>query len=330
MRNGLEVCRIINGMWQVSGAHGKIDPMKAQLEIATYVQKGFTSFDMADIYGPAEEIFGHYMKSTDGNKEQVQGMTKLVQLPPEVTMQAIRTKVVRSMSRMWMRRLDCIQLHWWDYTDKRYLHTLKHLVALQNEGMIREISLTNFDTKRLGEIESAGIRISTNQVQYSLVDMRPAKYMKTFCEANSIKLMAYGTLCGGLLTDAYLGKREPRGPNLQTASLVKYKKMVDLWGGWQLFQQLLTTLRRIADRYNVSVANVATRAVLDDPCVGGVIVGCRLGRSEHIEDNYRAVSKSWSLDQKDWTEIGEVLKRSNDLMAVIGDCGSEYRAAGTY
>jgi len=331
MRNGLEVCRIINGMWQVSGAHGKIDPMKAQLEIATYVQKGFTSFDMADIYGPAEEIFGNYMKSTGGgSKEQVQGLTKLVQIPPEVSKESVRMKIVRSMSRMWVRRLDCVQLHWWDYQDKRYIECLRMLSQLQSEGMIREVSVTNFDTKRLMEAEMAGTKISTNQVQFSLVDMRPLSRMKAFCMENNIKLLCYGTLCGGLLTDKYLGKREPRGPNLQTASLVKYKKMIDLWGGWELFQQLLVTLRRIGDRYSVSVANVATRAILDDPCVGGVIVGCRLGRSEHIEDNYRSVSKSWSLDERDWTEINQVLKMSNNLMEIVGDCGSEYRAPGTY
>lgn len=29
LSGGLEICRILNGMWQLSGAHGKVDRAKA-------------------------------------------------------------------------------------------------------------------------------------------------------------------------------------------------------------------------------------------------------------------------------------------------------------
>jgi len=326
MRNGLEVCRIINGLWQVSGAHGKIDPMKAQLDMNIYSQKGLTSFDMADIYGPAEEIFGNFIKSLGPqNTGVIQGLTKMVQCPAEINLTTIQDHVLKSMSRMCVKKLDCIQLHWWDYSDKRFLDVLKHLSQLQSQGLIRELSLTNFDTERLIEIHEIGIRISSNQVQYSLIDMRPVRKMKDFCIKNDIKLLVYGTLCGGLLTDNYLDKPEPRGPMLSTASLVKYKKMVDEWGGWNLFQELLKVLRKIANKYSVSIANIATRCVLDDPVVGGVIIGCKMGRRNHIDDNYRSVSTSWCLEDEDWEDINEILIKSQDLLSKIGDCGSEYR-----
>lgn len=50
--------------------------------------------------------------------------------------------------------------------------------------------------------------------------------------------------------------------------------IIKAWGDWQLFQELLSVLRRIGDRYGgVSIANVATRWVLDHPFVGAVLVG---------------------------------------------------------
>lgn len=54
--------------------------------------------------------------------------------------------------------------------------------------------------------------------------------------------------------------------------------ILNAWGGWELFQHLLSTLRDIADRHSVnddvaSIANIATRWVLDQPAVGSVIVG---------------------------------------------------------
>ena len=99
--------------------------------------------------------------------------------------------------------------------------------------------------------------------------------------------------------------------------------MVDAWGGWDLFQQLLLVLRGIADKHDASIANVAVRYVLDRPAVAGVIVGARLGVAEHISDNARVFSIS--LSTSDLQAIESVLAQSRDLYRLIGDCGDEYR-----
>jgi aryl-alcohol dehydrogenase-like predicted oxidoreductase len=120
-----------------------------------------------------------------------------------------------------------------------------------------------------------------------------------------------------------LGKPEPRRDQLNTASLQKYKQMIDAWGGWDLFQELLAQLKRIADQHQVSIANVGVRYVLDRTAVAGVIVGTRLGLSEHIADNQRVFGLA--LDANDYAQVEAVLAKSRDLMAAIGDCGDEYR-----
>ena len=135
---------------------------------------------------------------------------------------------------------------------------------------------------------------------------------------------------GGLLSERYLGKAEPNSrAELYTASLSKYKNMIDAWGGWSLFQDLLVTLETVAKRHNCSLASVATRYVLDCPAVGGVIVGCRLGvagAGQHISDSLRSCSPDLKLTAEDLTAIEAVTRRSRDLMALIGDCGDEYRS----
>jgi aryl-alcohol dehydrogenase-like predicted oxidoreductase len=87
---------------------------------------------------------------------------------------------------------------------------------------------------------------------------------------------------------------------------------------------LLKRLKRIADKHAVSIANVATRYILDKPRVAGVIIGTRLGLSDHREDNTRAFG--FQLDAQDLEQIENVLVRSRDLYRVIGDCGDEYRS----
>lgn len=62
LKNCLEIRRILNGMWQVSGAHGPINAIKASRAMIEYFDAGLTTFDMADIYGPAEDIFGEFLE----------------------------------------------------------------------------------------------------------------------------------------------------------------------------------------------------------------------------------------------------------------------------
>jgi aryl-alcohol dehydrogenase-like predicted oxidoreductase len=147
--------------------------------------------------------------------------------------------------------------------------------------------------------------------------------MAQLCLERGISLLAYGTVLGGLLSESYFGIPEPRRHELNTASLQKYKQMIDVWGGWDLFQQLLAQLKLIADKHQVSVANVGVRYVLEQPAVAGAIVGTRLGLSEHIADNQRVFS--FTLDPEDYVRLDQVLAKSRDLMAAIGDCGDEYR-----
>src|SRR5260370_30579728 len=111
--------------------------------------------------------------------------------------------------------------------------------------------------------------------------------MAAFCQQHGITLLTYGTLLGGLLSEKYLGRAEPGRGELTTASLQKYKQMIDAWGGWALFQELLAGLKSVADKHGVSIANVGTRYVLDRPAVAGVIIGARLGLTQHIADNAR-------------------------------------------
>ena len=324
----LNICRILNGMWQVSGAHGAIDPARAVEAMFTYHDAGFTSWDLADHYGPAEDLIGEFRRrfATSRGAErlaEIQAFTKWVPYPGRMTRRAVEDAVGVSRRRMGVDCLDLLQFHWWDYGDAGYLDALKHLADLRDEGQIRHIALTNFDTERLRVIADHGIGVVSNQVQYSLVDRRPQRRMAPFCRDHGITFLAYGTLLGGLLSEKYLGRAEPQRSELNTASLQKYKNMIDAWSGWTLFQELLAVLKDVADKHQVSVANVGVRYVLDRPSVAGVIVGARLGVAQHLADNARVFG--FALDDSDLALIEAVLAKSRDLMTVIGDCGDEYR-----
>ena len=289
----MSICRVLNGMWQVSGGHGPIEFDAAIDSMQAHDDRGFTTWDLADHYGPAEDLIGEFRRrllaSTGGEAvNRLQALTKWVPSPGPMTREIVESNIDVSLRRMNVEALDMLQFHWWAYEDRRYLDALSHLVRLRDEGRVRHLGLTNFDTATLERIVDGGFGIVSNQIQYSLVDLRPEVRMAEFCEGHGIRLLTYGTLCGGLLTDSYLGQREPTPWELNTASLRKYKQMIDAWGGWDLFQELLTILNGVASKHGVSSANVAVRYVLDRPAVAGVIVGVRLGVAEHREERPRA------------------------------------------
>jgi aryl-alcohol dehydrogenase-like predicted oxidoreductase len=293
-----------------------------------YHAAGFTTWDLADHYGPAEDFIGEFRRQLAATRgpealTTLQAFTKWVPRPGPMTWPIVENNIAISLRRMGVETLDLLQFHWWDYEDSAYLDALTHLSHLRDAGKLKHLGLTNFDTAHLQTITEHGIRIVSNQVQYSLIDLRPEVRMVPFCQEHNIALLTYGTLCGGLLSAAYLGQPEPRSAALNTASLRKYKQMIDAWGGWTLFQDLLQVLQQIADQHGVSLANVAVRYILDRPTVAGVIVGVRLGVADHRTDN--ACVFEFTLTPEDHERIQAVLVRAHDLYHSIGDCGDEYR-----
>lgn len=325
----LTIHRIVNGMWQVAGGHGYIDHKMAIEDMMKYHEAGFTSWDLADIYGPAEDFIGQFRQRLSDMKgkeelDNIQALTKWVPHPGRIEYSTVKENIQKSLSRMGVDSLDLLQFHWWDYDNPYYMDALKYLSDLRDEGIIKHIGLTNFDTERMQIMMDSGLHIVSNQIQYSIIDRRPEVKMVQFCQEHNIKLLAYGSLCGGLMSERYMGKtQEPSATDLDTLSLRKYKKMIDTWGGWSLFQELLSHLNEIAQKHNLSIANVATRYILEKPAVAGAIIGVRLGISDHRNSNAKVFN--FSLDRSDYDTIDAVCMKSNNLFDMVGDCGDEYR-----
>jgi aryl-alcohol dehydrogenase-like predicted oxidoreductase/enamine deaminase RidA (YjgF/YER057c/UK114 family) len=314
------ISKVLTGLWQIADMERDSSPLDLEATAAAmspYVNAGFTTFDMADHYGSAEEIAGIFQKQ---HGPGVQLLTKWVPKPGQITRNDVRTNLHRALDRMQVPSVDLLQFHAWDYTDPNWLDSLFWLQELKEEGLIHHLGLTNFDTTHLRIIVNSGIEVVSNQVCFSLLDQRAKNGMTDFCLQRDIKLLVFGTVAGGFLTEQWLNKSEPQLNKLKTWSQMKYLRFIYTAGGWILFQELLHTLNNIAKRLGVSISNIACRYILEEPSVGGIIIGARLGKSEHIKDNLRLFQ--FTLDQDSRKEIGEALTR---LKPIPGDCGDEYR-----
>jgi aryl-alcohol dehydrogenase-like predicted oxidoreductase len=307
---GYTVSRLLKGGWQLAGGHGPIDAAAALDDMDRFVDAGITTFDCADIYTGVEALIGEWLKRRGARGAvPVQVHTKYV---PDLDRLATHSRadvvrsIDRSLTRLGVDRLDLVQLHWWDYAVPGYVDAAAWLDELRRAGKIRYLGLTNFDRPRLEEIIGAGIPVVSHQVQYSVLDRRPANGMAARCGGHGIGLLCYGALAGGFLSDRYRGRPDPTLP-LENRSLEKYRLIIEEFGGWGRFQDMLAALGTVAARYGVGIGTVALRWVLDQPGVSGVIVGARHAR--HL-DQAREVS-TLALDDDDRAIIARVQSASS-------------------
>lgn len=320
LADDLEISRALTGLWQIADMERDgttVDADAASEEMRRYVDVGLTTFDMADHYGSSELISGRYEERWPGTAEL---MTKWVPKPGVASKADAREAVERALRRMKRESLPLLQFHAWSYADPGWLDCMYALKELQEEGLIRNLGVTNTDAAHLKMLLDSGFKIVSNQVCYSLLDQRAAGDLAKVCTEYDVKILAFGTIAGGFLTEKWLGVPEPAMDDLTTWSQMKYKRFIDTAGGWTKFQNLLAVMKRISDRLNVSMANVACRSILDTPAVGGVIVGARLGKSHHVDDTLDLFRVD--LDRQAHDELQEAL---SNLDPIPGDCGDEYR-----
>jgi len=310
---GTLVCRVINGLWQLSRGHSaaSLEPRDAVGLLHRLVDAGLTTFDCADIYLGVEELLGHLvrdLRDAGRDPETIRIHTKYV--PDRSSLATlsrhdVAAAVEGSLRRLGVERLDLVQFHWWDWDQPGYLDVAGWLSELVDAGAIRCLGTTNFDCGHLAELVSAGIPIATNQAQYSLLDRRVEHGMDTLARERGLGLLCYGVLAGGFLSERWLDAPEPPAP-LENRSLVKYRLIIDDFGGWSLYQELLRTLAAIAHRHGVAIPAVAARWVLDRAGVAAVIFGTR--SASHLEDTLNTFAVR--LDGEDRARIDEILRRA--------------------
>jgi len=314
LADGYTVPPVIAGAWQLSEGHSA-RAIDLDAQFATWdllADHGCDTLDCADIYTGVEALIGEYRAARRGRRVQVH--TKFVP-DRDMLAQVDRTYVTRiierSLSRLRTDALDLVQFHWWQYEVPGMVEAAGVLRDLQREGKIRHLALTNTNAAVTGALLDAGIPLVATQVQYSVLDRRPAAQLAPLAASRGMHLLCYGSVAGGFLGEAWRRAADPTG-DYENRSLVKYRLVIDDCGGWAAFQRVLDALGDIAARHGVGIANVAQRWVLDQQAVGAVIVGFRTSASA-----MRTVQTlGLTLSSADHAQLADVLRA---LPTPVGD-----------
>jgi aryl-alcohol dehydrogenase-like predicted oxidoreductase len=245
------------------------------------LELGVNWIDTAAVYGlgHSEEVVARALKSWTGPRPYVftkcglrwdrQGNVKKV-----LDADSIRREIEDSLRRLSVDVIDLYQIHWPPEPDSAELEQgWSTLAALQRQGKVRWIGVSNFNVRQLCRAQAIA-PVTSLQPPYSLVHREIEDQVLPYCLRQGIGAIVYSPMASGLLTGAMTRERAAKLPEDD------WRKNHADFSGPQLSRNLalVERLREIARGRNRSAGEVAIAWTLHNPAVAGAIVGARTAR----------------------------------------------------
>jgi aryl-alcohol dehydrogenase-like predicted oxidoreductase len=259
--DGARISRIGLGTWQFGDSQWGYGESYAGQEARAIVHRalelGVTLFDTAEIYGfgRSEKILG---QALGDDREAAFLATKILPVLPVAPI--VEQRAVASANRLGVRRLDLYQVHGPNPV-VRDQTTMRGMRALQQVGLVGEVGVSNYSLGRWRAAEQAlGSRVLSNQVRYSLADRSPERDLVPFAQATGHIVIAYSPLAQGLLSGRYDRDHRP-------ANRVRVGNPLFLPDNLERAEDLIATLREVADAHSATPAQIALAWVIHSPAV---------------------------------------------------------------
>ena len=320
----VRVTPVIFGAWAVGGwMWGGNDEADSIAAIRASVDHGVTTIDTAAVYGQGygEEVVG---KAIEGLRDKVQVATKggmtwdleggsdpwqaQDRLGHDILIrrnsrpETIPIECERSLKRLGVDAIDLYQVHWPDTTTP-VEDTMAALVKLKDQGKIRAIGVSNYDANWVREAAAAG-PLASLQPPYSLIQRKIEKEILPTCRELGVGVIVYSPMERGLLTGSVPPDRAfPAGDHRATHKFFTPKNR-------ELVLKSLETVKPIAEKHGVSLAQMVINWTFQVPGVTAAIVGAR--NAEQAEHNAKALA--FRLSPEECAEIRGAFDRTSETM----------------
>jgi aryl-alcohol dehydrogenase-like predicted oxidoreductase len=253
------------------------DDVEAARIVDRCLEVGINHFDCADVYGGgrAEELLGRLLAP---HRDDVVVATKLGFPTGEgvndqgASALHIGRAVEASLRRLGTDRVDVLHLHRFDHRADLD-HTFRTLDAMVSSGKVLYLGVSNFAAWQaataLGRCALRGwAPISVMQPMYNLVKRQVEVELLPFAAAESIAVLPYGPLAGGLLSGKYGDRPESVVGRLTTNEMYKARYRPEDF-------EVATGLAGIAAEAGVHPATLAVAWVAANPAVTAPLIGGR-------------------------------------------------------
>jgi aryl-alcohol dehydrogenase-like predicted oxidoreductase len=303
-RTGVTVSRLCLGCMSYGSPAWRpwvLDEAAARPFFRRAVEAGINFFDTADMYslGASEEVTGRALKEFARLEECVVATKVFNPMSDGPNMGGLSRKHVvqgceASLRRLGMETIDLYQVHRFDP------HTpidemLSALDLLVRQGKVRYLGASSTAAWRfaqsLGASERHGwARFVTMQNHYNLLYREEEREMIPLCEAEGVAVIPWSPLARGLLAGT---RRAPddKSATRRAESDDFARTLYDQPGD----QEVIDTLRRVAQARGAAPARVALAWLLSKPAVAAPIIGAT--KLEHLEDALAALDLALSAEE---------------------------------
>lgn len=313
-REGPYLSEIGLGAWAIGGAWlygwGKSDEKESIRAIHRAIDLGINWVDTAAVYGlgASEEIVG---KAIKGFRDQVFIATKcgLVwdtngRVWNDISPKSIRKEVEQSLKRLQVDVIDLYQIHW-PHANQSEAQAWRELSKLKKEGSVRWIGVSNFDINLMQICKEIG-HVDSLQPPYSLLKRDIEKEILSYCSKNGIGVICYSPMMSGLLTGRFDKNRLAQDDWRQNNRDFKEPRL-------SKNLELVNRLKKIADKYEKTVGQLAVAWVLREKSVTSAIVGAR--QLNQVEEN--VLGSGWQIEEPDLMEIEKMLNKHHEEMRLL-------------
>lgn len=293
------------GSWELGGGIWGPGPSEDRLIEAIHagLDAGIDWIDTAEIYGRgrSETIVGRAL-------QEYPDVVVFTKVAPRgagtgFAPDQVRKAAEQSLQRLGRDVIDLYQLHWPDDSIP-VEETWSAMAALKSEGLVRYIGVSNFDEDLIRACEAIE-HVDSLQPQFSLLHREGREDLFEFCASNGTGIICYGPLAYGLLTGAVTRATKFAKDDWRSGGTgIGYYRELFAPGRLEKNLDVVDSLRPIADRLDISLAQLALAWVFHQTGVTGAIAGSR--SPEHVVQNARAGDVA--LEAKDLEEIEEILQ----------------------
>jgi aryl-alcohol dehydrogenase-like predicted oxidoreductase len=290
----MHITRVGYGAWAVGGGGwqfgwGPQDDNDSIAAIHRSLELGVNWIDTAAVYGlgHSEEVAARALRDWKGSRPYV--FTKCAmrwdkdgRVTKVHSAESIRQECQDSLRRLQVDVIDLYQIHWPPEDNGAGLEeSWRTMAALQKEGKVRWIGVSNYDVPQLQRCEKIA-PVTSLQPPYSLIRRQIENEVLPYCERRGIGVIAYSPMASGLLTGAMTRERIAKFPEddwRKNSSEFREPKL-------SKNLELVERLKKVAARYKATPGAIAIAWTLRLPAVTGAIVGAR--NAKQAEEVMRA------------------------------------------
>ncbi|HCO93982.1 MAG TPA: aldo/keto reductase [Phycisphaerales bacterium] len=305
----LELTTVGLGTWAMGGpwqyGWGPQDDDEAIGAILTALETGINWIDTAPAYGlgHSEKLIGQALGQVS---EKPLIATKCGILWNEkkekvtcLKRQSIRDECHASLKRLGIDVIDLYQMHWPD-PDEDVEEAWEEMARLADEGKVRYLGASNFTVEQIERVQKIHPAVSL-QPPYSMLHREVEDQLLDYCGRNQMGVVAYSPIQRGLLTGKFdYARFEALAPDDHRRTNPDF-----LEPQFSATLELVENLKKIAEHYGRTCAELAISWILRRPELTAAIVGAR--RPSQIIET--APAADWNLSEKDIEEIERLLAK---------------------